>query len=150
MEMVMRIQMEGQRNETNVKEEQQIQPAIDKVLSDPRYHTLVFPAKGGDGSATYVTYDLHILNHVSGKAVTLFFEPGVLLQRDGNHIGSLTSPGFFTVFNSSAITLRGLATLDALNAGQGLYVSSSHNITVDGLITRNTWWWLGRERCGLG
>ena len=89
--------------------------------------------------STYLTHDLHISN--STKHVQIFLEEGVLLQRDGSHIGRLTSPGFVTVFNTSGLMLRGLGTLDALNGGQGLYISNSKNITVDGLTTRNTWWW---------
>lgn len=48
---------------------------------------------------------------------------------------------FFTLFNSSGISLRGLATFDALNGGQGIYISSCTGITVDGITMRNTWWW---------
>lgn len=117
-----------------------IQSIIDKLITDQRYHTLVFPADGGDGSKTYLTHDLHVTNS-STKTITLFFESGVLLQRDGSHIGELTSPGFFTIYNSTDVTLRGLGTFDALNGGQGLYISNSENVTVDGLIMRNTWWW---------
>ena len=120
-----------------------IQDAIDAVTSNPKYHTLVFPA------GTYLTHDLHIINHTSTssntggdkKEVEIYFEEGVLLQRDGSHIGQFTSPGFFTIFNSSGVTLRGLATFDALNGGQGVYISSSTGVTVDGIIMRNTWWW---------
>ena len=92
-----------------------IQKAIDEVMmpSSP-YHTLVFPV------GTYLTHDLHISNHSGAKPLTIFLEEGVLLQRDGSHIGPLTSPGFITIFNSSNVTLRGLGTLDALNGGQGL------------------------------
>jgi len=117
---------------------EKIQAAIDTVLANPQYTTLVFPAKGAN--RVYVTHDLHVTNH-TGKHVELFFEEGVLLQRSGAHIGELTSPGFITLFNSTDVTLRGLATFDAFNGGQGLYVSSCENITVDGLIMRNTWWW---------
>ena len=47
-------------------------------------------------------------------------QEGVLLQRSGAHIGPFTSPGFFTIFNSRGVSLRGLATFDALNGGQGM------------------------------
>ena len=42
------------------------------------------------------------------KHVEVFFEEGVLLQRDGSHIGALASPGFATVFNTLGLVLGGL------------------------------------------
>ena len=119
-----------------------IQKAIDTVLASETVHTLVFPAEGA--LRTYITHDLHISNHTSGVPKQLFFEvrrttcyrfsslgcvcrrrcvlsqEGVLLQRSGAHIGPFTSPGFFTIFNSRGVSLRGLATFDALNGGQGM------------------------------
>ena len=85
-----------------------MQAAIDELLANDTLHTLVIPATGGDGS-TYVVHDLHVRT----CRATPQAEDGVLLQRSGGHIGALTSPGFFTIHNSSNFS-RGLATLDAV------------------------------------
>ena len=94
----------------------------------------------------------------------VLLQEGVLLQRSGAHIGPFTSPGFFTIFNSRGVSLRGLATFDALNGGQGMCtqthsfpsvfplssslqllrcadISQSDGVVVDGITMRNTWWW---------
>ena len=118
-----------------------MQAAIDELLANDTLHTLVVPASGGDGSATYVVHDLHVRNAPGRIHKQIVLEDGVLLQRSGGHIGALTSPGFFTIHNSSNFTLRGLATLDAFNGGQGLYVADSSDVRVDGLMVRNSWWW---------
>jgi hypothetical protein len=113
-----------------------IQAAINEVMRNASLHTLVFPfVKGSTQHCTYLSHDLHI-NNSTEKDVTLYFEEGVLLQRDGSHTGPLTSPGFFTIFNSTGVSLRGYGTLDALNSGQGVYVSQSSRVLVEGLTVR--------------